>query len=133
VAIAEEMGMARFQDNRQDEGSAVPTWSSTLLQYMLWVEFDNEGVGQLKKVNDAWTQPLVGHYSVFNGNLTLGDPIYGKSCGAPVGRIVAPNCRPEPARDFPIRQSCGPHLSVPRLGCVLELLMVLINLIISFV
>jgi hypothetical protein len=49
------MGMARFQDNRQDEGSAVPTWSSSLLQYVLWVELDNEGVGRLTKVNDAWT------------------------------------------------------------------------------
>jgi hypothetical protein len=54
------MGMARFQDNRQDEGAAVPTWSSTLLQYVLCVELDNEGVGWLTMVNDAWTQPLLG-------------------------------------------------------------------------
>jgi hypothetical protein len=33
---------------------------STLLQYVLWVELDNEGVGRLTKVNDAWTQPLLG-------------------------------------------------------------------------
>jgi hypothetical protein len=46
VVIAEAMGMARFQDYRQDEGSTVPTWSSTLLQYVLWVELDNEGVGR---------------------------------------------------------------------------------------
>jgi hypothetical protein len=58
--VAEEMGMERFQDNRQDEGSAVPTWSSTVLQYVLWVELDNEGVGRLTKVIDAWTQPLLG-------------------------------------------------------------------------
>jgi hypothetical protein len=58
VVVAEAMGLARFQDNRQDEGSTVPTWSSTLLQYVLWVELDNEGVGRLTKVNDAWTQPL---------------------------------------------------------------------------
>jgi hypothetical protein len=60
VLVAEEMGMERFQDNRQDEVSTVPTWSSTLLQYVLLVELDNEGVGRLTKVNDAWTQPLLG-------------------------------------------------------------------------
>jgi hypothetical protein len=55
VVVAEAMGMVRFQDNWQDEGAVVPTWSSTLLQYVLWVELDNEGVGRLTKVNDAWT------------------------------------------------------------------------------
>jgi hypothetical protein len=60
MIVAKAMGMARFQDNRQDEGAAVPTWSSTLLQYVLWVELDNKGVGRLTKVNDAWTQPLLG-------------------------------------------------------------------------
>jgi hypothetical protein len=60
VVVAEAMGMARFHDNRQDEGAVVPTWSSTLLQYVPWVELDDEGVGRLTKVNDAWTQPLLG-------------------------------------------------------------------------
>jgi hypothetical protein len=60
MVVAEAMRTERFQDNRQDEGSAVPTWSSTLLQYMLWVELDNEWVGRLTKVNDVWTQPLLG-------------------------------------------------------------------------
>jgi hypothetical protein len=45
MVVAEAMGMERFQDNQQDEGSVVPTWSSTLLQYVLWVELDNKGVG----------------------------------------------------------------------------------------
>jgi hypothetical protein len=60
VVVAEAMGMARFQDNCQDEGAAIPTWSSTLLQHVLWVELDNKGVGRLTKVNEAWTQPLLG-------------------------------------------------------------------------